>query len=368
MGLRFRKSIKIAPGIKLNLSTKGAGVSFGGKGCRYSISSSGRKTATVGIPGTGIHYSASIGNTKKKKYSSRSSSQTTVRQISAQNNVIEQQNNAQLVADYNSYINSIKTVHASCGPDINWKSNSALPEPFKQGDIGPTEKNAIEQLNSFKPTFIEKIFGKDGAKRKAQLETAILNAREQDINWHSSWQESVEFANRVLTGDLDAYYAVIEESNPFEKLVDWGSGFEFGTDNPKYMEVEFTVKSKEVIPNTAKSLTKTGKLSEKALTKTLYFDYTQDYVCSCSIRIARELFAILPVNTVIVHATDLLLDTTTGHDEEETILSVVFNRNGFGGVDFTRIDASDFTQTFTHNMKFKKTSGFNPVERLTFTD
>lgn len=57
MGLRFRKSFKIVPGVRLNLNRKSVGVSLGGKGARYSINSSGRRTATVSVPGTGISYS-----------------------------------------------------------------------------------------------------------------------------------------------------------------------------------------------------------------------------------------------------------------------------------------------------------------------
>ena len=61
MGFRFRKSIKIAPGVRLNLNSKSTSLSFGGKGARYTVSSTGRKTATVGIPGTGISYSETTG-------------------------------------------------------------------------------------------------------------------------------------------------------------------------------------------------------------------------------------------------------------------------------------------------------------------
>ena len=68
MGLRFRKSFKIAPGVRLNLNKKSVGVSIGGKGARYSISSSGRRTASVSVPGTGISYS----KTKTKKKSAKS--------------------------------------------------------------------------------------------------------------------------------------------------------------------------------------------------------------------------------------------------------------------------------------------------------
>lgn len=43
MGLRFRKSIKIGNGVKLNIGKKSVGFSVGGKGARYTVNSSGRQ-------------------------------------------------------------------------------------------------------------------------------------------------------------------------------------------------------------------------------------------------------------------------------------------------------------------------------------
>ena len=96
----------------------------------------------------------------------------------------------------------------------------------------------------------------------------------------------------------------------------------------------------------------------------MYFDYTQDYVCSCAIRLARELFAILPISHVVVHAVDNIVNTTTGNQEDCTILSVRFNKDSFAGINFDRIDASDFVEGFEHNMKFMKTTGFKQVKRI----
>ncbi|MDO4173693.1 MAG: DUF4236 domain-containing protein [Eubacteriales bacterium] len=70
MGLRFRKSIKIAKGVRVNLNKKSVGVTIGGKGAKVSINSSGRKSATVGIPGSGLSYTANLSDKKTKKYQS----------------------------------------------------------------------------------------------------------------------------------------------------------------------------------------------------------------------------------------------------------------------------------------------------------
>lgn len=74
MGWRFRKRIKICKGVSVNLNKNSVGLSVGTKGARYSVNSNGRKTASVGIPGTGLYYTQSAGGTKtqfnqKKPYS-----------------------------------------------------------------------------------------------------------------------------------------------------------------------------------------------------------------------------------------------------------------------------------------------------------
>ena len=73
MGLRFRKSIKIAPGVKMNIGKKSVGISVGTKGARMSINSSGRRTTSIGVPGTGLSYVKSSGGGASKKGSEYSS-------------------------------------------------------------------------------------------------------------------------------------------------------------------------------------------------------------------------------------------------------------------------------------------------------
>ena len=58
MGLKYRKSIKLAPGVKLNLTGKGiSSVSLGKNGAKVNISKKGTRS-TVGIPGSGLSYSS----------------------------------------------------------------------------------------------------------------------------------------------------------------------------------------------------------------------------------------------------------------------------------------------------------------------
>jgi len=55
MGFRFRKSIKLGGGFRLNLSKGGLGISGGVKGVRVGIGPRGVRTS-LSIPGTGTSY------------------------------------------------------------------------------------------------------------------------------------------------------------------------------------------------------------------------------------------------------------------------------------------------------------------------
>jgi hypothetical protein len=59
MGFRFRKTIKLFPGVKLNLSKSGISTSIGGRGATINVGKHGTK-ATIGIPGTGISYTENL--------------------------------------------------------------------------------------------------------------------------------------------------------------------------------------------------------------------------------------------------------------------------------------------------------------------
>ena len=70
---RFRRSRKIAPGVRLNWNKKSVGVSVGGKYLRKTFNSNSRKTTTVGTPVKGLYYTKSNSSAKKEaKHTSQS--------------------------------------------------------------------------------------------------------------------------------------------------------------------------------------------------------------------------------------------------------------------------------------------------------
>jgi hypothetical protein len=69
MGFSYRKSFKVAPGVRMTVSKSGVGYSVGGKGVRVTKRARGGVQTTLRVPGTGLSYtaSASTGTQKHSK-------------------------------------------------------------------------------------------------------------------------------------------------------------------------------------------------------------------------------------------------------------------------------------------------------------
>lgn len=65
MGFRYRKSIHLGGGFRINLSKSGVGYSWGIPGYRITKTAKGRTRRTYSIPGTGLSYVEESGSTKK---------------------------------------------------------------------------------------------------------------------------------------------------------------------------------------------------------------------------------------------------------------------------------------------------------------
>lgn len=56
-GVRFRKGLSLAKGVRLNISKSGVSLSLGRKGLTYNIGPKGTR-GTIGLPGSGLSYSS----------------------------------------------------------------------------------------------------------------------------------------------------------------------------------------------------------------------------------------------------------------------------------------------------------------------
>ncbi|HEY9078414.1 hypothetical protein [Magnetovibrio sp.] len=273
------------------------------------------------------------------------------------------------VDEYHRYIKEVVSLHEESSKIFDWAAFTDEPflKPIKTTD---SESLARQKWEGYTPGFFVKLFGL-AEKRKNVLFARIVEGQEEDqrryqaqCDEYKDWEETKILADKVLRGLPEAYIEAIERVNPYSEVVGLGSHVTVNCTENGDVYVRVKVHGDDIIPNVVKSLLKSGKLSIKKMPKGQFYEYYQDYVCGCALRVARETLALLPVDEVYVTAEDNLLNTATGHVEEQPILSVRVPRLTCEQLNFEALDPSDAMSNFVHNMDFKKTKGFSPVAAL----
>jgi hypothetical protein len=316
MGLRFRKSISIIPGVKLNFGKTGMSVSTGVPGFRKTFHTSGRVTTSVGIPGTGIYY-VDTKNTKKQNNRRNTNTHQDTSNYRSEPIRYDNYSNTSSTPSRNS-----NTPHTSSTDELNVSHNFEEVEQLDTNSLKSIHKTSDDSID--------------------WTEILVSPVAPDETYNQQMWSYYHNVASKILAGDIDTYLQVIYEVNPLDDLLIYGSDYEFGTDDPKKIEVEFNVNTKALSE------------AKRRLNNREYNLLLQDYVCSVCIRIARDMFALLPIRNTIVHA---VLDG-------KTVVSVNFDRQTLSRIKFGYVDPSDTFNKFKHNMDFSENSGFSAVNLI----
>jgi hypothetical protein len=174
-------------------------------------------------------------------------------------------------------------------------------------------------------------------------------------------------ADGVLDKKLESYRDAIKHFDPFSDVEALGLSIKFSL-HSNHAEASLTIQRDEVVPKQIYSLTSTGKLSTKDMPTSRFNELYQDHVCSCVLRVGREVLALLPIKFVIVNAVGDLLNPVTGRIEPQTVVSAAIFPETLERLQFNALDPSDSMQNFKHRMGFSKNGGFRPVDPLTGDD
>jgi hypothetical protein len=278
--------------------------------------------------------------------------------------------------NYTDYIDTLQSIHKGDIEPIDWELILDEPkpeEPVPQEKYGELAKAAKA---TYVPSFFDKLLGRV-SKKNENLDRAITvgisrdrSIYEAEVKKHEEalidWNKLQLIAKKVLTNECEAYRDALEYFNPYSEISALGSNLSMRI-NPDHIEIDLHVNSTEVIPNYVLTLTSTGKLSRKSMPVSRFNELYQDHICSCVLRIARETIAHLPIKFVVINAISKLLNSKTGRVEEQAVVSVAVYPETFQYINFESIDPSDCMSNFIHNMKFSKTTGLTPVDKLDST-
>lgn len=277
---------------------------------------------------------------------------------------------AEAVEDWKDHIRSLISIHTDLTDAIDWHSILKVSEPKKPIISKVHREKVAAKIRSFKPRFYDGILG-GVQKRKKKLIASFEKASELDkssdrlaaekyLKEMNEWKADTSMARKLIAGDSGAMKEVVSEMQSLsgEGLVGTKIEFKFGVG---LVHVFPEVHTDEVIPNFRRKQLASGRLSETKMPVGEFNELYQDYVASVALKVAGDMFQILPLPEVYVTCNSVLLNSATGYQEPTPILSVKFVRETFMRLRLDGIDPSDALDNFVHVTNFKRMKGFSRI-------
>lgn len=263
------------------------------------------------------------------------------------------------VETYDNKLDVLLSIHREHGEAWDWMqlASDLPPAPPKQNSYNELRTRQTLSVSSSAPGSIEEARAKD--------EQLFQDAMQVYTAEFAEWEKMKQLAERILAQEHRAYIEALVELSPLRELSDLGSLLHFTVHTAKFLECEMKVNGTQAIPTEIKTLTSSGKVSVKPMPKARFHEIYQDYVCACILRVAREVLAMLPVEMLLVTASADLLDSSTGHNVEQPVLSVAIPRAILAKLDFDRVDPADALENFQYRGDFKASRKSGAFHRIT---
>lgn len=375
MAFRFQRRIRIAPGIRLNISKSGIGLSAGPRGASLSVGRRG-VYGNAGIPGTGLSYRAKLKNTNN---SGRSTGERG--DGSAIKFVVNSEGIAELRYADGSALSSSETaaVRKNHGSQLRAiledeceKRNDALkalttfhhrlPKPTRSPTYETSRYRFSEPSPGLAARMLAAIFPPYKRKLAEESESwlSAKNAHDSHESERKRREEHEVFqSTEAMEKVLAEYLGEIEW--PQEPAID----FDFGESN-KTLAIDVLLPSEDGIPDEEWSVPSTQyRLTSKTISVSKRREIYRDYVHSILMRVVGEIYARLPtVEHVMVSAYREIVNPANGNDKDEYIISVIVHRDRWESMSFSRLKQIDPVEVFAEHLlarKMTKTGIFKAI-------
>lgn len=355
MGINFRKRIRLGKFINLNVGKQSAGLSFGIPGARFTVNTSGRKQASIGIPGTGLSYTKSFG-TKNKKAKAKSSS------INASSDIDKQI----AVNDYQNALYALSHIHNEAYDFFNFDQ---LPIEYVTREIGPRQKQALIAIENYKPNFFDKLFKREENEME-ELQEALYQAIEEDDNNREVHRVDSELAKQLQRFEpkaMDEFIRLVGGFDCFsDDITSLSYYYKMNVDEASAIVVDVYVNLQEDIIDNVVEFDKTGKYTNKKLIKTNLNERFYAYLCSLSLGVATEACAITPLTKAYVNVYDSSVSSATGLKTERCILAGEFNEKQLMQYDYETLNPIAVIEELPVDINFVARNGFKEVKPIEF--
>ncbi|NQU80369.1 MAG: DUF4236 domain-containing protein [Bacteroidetes bacterium] len=428
MSSRFQRSIKIAKGVRLNVSKSGLGVSVGPRGAKLSIGPRGVYTS-MGIPGTGMSTRQKISGPTNKSQKIQNSTgidrsirveisiddETGKETISLFDNEKKindetllrkvkkdpsfklklEKVRQKVYLDITEKTNVLIEIHKHSENMTNWQKISdeiGVTKPLKytkkEYDIKVPEKNEVLiDLQAEAKRTIKSLFG---IKKKRQLyvEERIdehylkifnkwnkekndfeKNENDREVKENKKFQDEyynwMKEMNRLLNPDIPFIEERLEDLfSEIQLPVDFSISFEV-RNSGKEILLDIDLPEIEDFPSKKVQQLASGKISIKDKTKK---ELKEDYFTSItgiSIYFASIVFSAAPIiENVILSGYTQRVNKATGNIEDEYVYSVKYDKVGFSKLNFLDIDPKLTLQSFENRLEVSTTYELKRLNHL----
>jgi hypothetical protein len=397
MGLRFRKSIKLAPGIRMNFSRSGLSWTLGPRGASMGIGKRGT-FLNAGIPGTGLYTRERIGGSSpsRKRGSSASDTSISISDTSTSikvgvsddgmlyfqdadgnplperlvNDAKKQQGDVirdlieKKCDEINAQTEALGEIHLYT-PDPNPK-----PQYQMQNYQEPPPKKPILK----RPGLLAKLFQRkrarlerENAEKESHYERALKNWQTEKQRFEQAERRREEFIERDIYSDVSAMEIFLEENlqsivwpretNISAEILDGGKRIFLDVDLPEI----------EDMPNKMAAVPQRGyKLSVKEISTSQVRRLYMQHIHGVGFRIIGETFAALPnAQEVALSAFSQRSNAATGQVADDYLYSVRVDRNAWCRIRFDNLQNLDVVEAlaqFDLRRSLTKTGAFKAIE------
>lgn len=382
MGLRFRRSIKLAPGLRVNLSRSGVSLSAGVRGASVTVGKRGTY-ANVGLPGSGISY--------RKRLDKRSASPTVIKDKLVQcliddnlqlkffdevgeplpERLIKQAkkyNRAELIEGLkqecdkkNQPMEAILNLHLDTpmpGKPMDWTD---VYPAFPDEEPGVPEYETIGWLDYL-------LFW--------QYRQKSLNNQTMKSSFEASleqWQQNRAQYEEECRKDWSLRYETPEQTEAFlEKVIaglEWPEETQVSfslSDDGKTCWLDTDLPEIEDLPTDTFRVVERGlKLGSTTLSATQQRKNYMNHIHAIGFRLIGEVFRAIPVDRVVFSGYSQRVSPATAHVEDQYLYSVKVQRSQWQQLNFSNLEALSLTEvmeTFELKRNMTKTGIFRGIE------
>jgi hypothetical protein len=185
----------------------------------------------------------------------------------------------------------------------------------------------------------------------------------------AAWDEARKLALSILKRDTSAYVSALERHATLHALSPVGIDLEVTETHPDRVAVVIHCRSDKAIPSVTRTLTATGKLSEKPIPRARHQEVYQDHICSAILRVAREFFSVLPITHILITCRVPVGDGDSDAEQMVPVYSLLMDRSQVEILHYQSLDPSDAVESFQHRGDFKasrQAGAFQSIAPFTF--